>query len=326
VTLSDQTTPLGARDASSDDMVLPFEVPALGVRGRLVRIGSVVDDVIRRHEYPQPVAAVLGEAVALTGLLGALLKFDGKFILQTKTDGPVNFLVVDFTSPGKLRGLAQYDAEKLTKLMANGNTDTSQLLGEGHLAMTIDQGRDMERYQGVVALEGQSLSDAAHSYFKQSEQIPTMVKLSSAPLIDIKHEGWRAGGILIQHLPKEGGARAPDLPPGDVPGGLEGVPEFEEDDNWAKAKFLLETVEDHELLDPMLSSEKLLYRLFHEDGVRVFPDLSLEWHCHCSRERTTEMLSQFSVEDKRYMIKDGQVEVTCEFCNTTYRFDPEELD
>jgi molecular chaperone Hsp33 len=127
-------------------------------------------------------------------------------------------------------------------------------------------------------------------------------------------------------LPKQGGVRAQDLPPGDVPGNLEGVPEFEDDDDWAKAKFLLETVADHELLDPMLSSEKLLYRLFHEDGVRVFPDQPLEWHCHCSRERTTAMLQQFSAEDKRYMIKDGQVEVTCEFCNVTYRFAPAELD
>lgn len=307
-------------------MVLPFEVAALGVRGRLVRIGNVVNEVIRRHDYPQPVAAVLGEAVALTGLLGALLKFDGKFILQTKTDGPVNFLVVDFTSPGKLRGLAQFDAEKLAALTAQGKTDSQQLLGHGHLAMTIDQGADMERYQGVVALEGQSLSDAAHSYFKQSEQIPTMVKLAAAPLIDIRQEGWRAGGILIQHLPREGGSRAPDLSPGDVPDHLAGTTEFTEDDDWARAKAFLNTVEDHELLDPTLSSEKLLYRLFHEDGVRVFPELALEWHCHCSKQRTSDMLSKFNTEDKSYMVKDGQIEVTCEFCNTTYRFDPAELE
>ena len=180
---------------SSDNIVLPFDVAALGVRGRVVRIGTVVDDVIRRHNYPQPVAAVLAQAVALTGLLGTLLKFDGKLILQTKTDGAVNFLVIDYSSPGKLRGLAQFNAVKLEALITKGKTDTAQLLGVGHLAMTIDQGADMERYQGVVRLEGQSLSEAAHGYFKQSEQIPTRVKLSAAPVIGTTSEGWRAGGI-----------------------------------------------------------------------------------------------------------------------------------
>lgn len=295
------------------------------MRGRIVRLGKVVDQIIQRHNYPQPVAALLSEAVALTGLLGALLKFDGKFILQTKTDGPVHFLVVDYSTPGKIRGLAQYDAAKLEDAIGGGRAQAAQLLGRGHLALTIDQGEDMDRYQGVVALEGQTLSEAADGYFRQSEQIPTMVALTAAPLLRRQSEAWRAGGILIQHLPEHGAGRMPDLPPGDAPPGLELPLDSSEDDRWSKAKILLETVEDHELLDPTLSGEQLLYRLYHEDGVRVFADQPLEWHCHCSRDRTMEMLAQFSEDDRNYMIKDGKVEVICEFCNTVYGFKPEEL-
>jgi molecular chaperone Hsp33 len=308
----------------SDNIVLPFQVSSLGVRGRLVRTGNAVDDVIRRHDYPEPVAALLAEAVALTSLLGASLKFEGKFIFQIKTDGPVNFLVVDYTSPGKIRGLAHYDNDKIAGLRARA-IHQADLLGSGHLAMTIDQGADMERYQGVVALDNQTLSGAAETYFRQSEQIPSAFKLAAGPVAGRTGQGWRAGGILIQHLPEQGGGRHRDLAPGDVPKHHDAPVVPDEDDNWVTARSLLDTVEDHELLDPTLRAEALLYRLYHEPGVRIFSERPLEWHCRCSRERITEMLSRFNDDDRAHMVKDGVVTVTCEFCFASYTFAPEEI-
>src|ERR1700712_2863919 len=155
-----------------DDAALPFEVDALDLRGRLTRLGPALDDVLTKHDYPAPVGKLLGEAIVLTTLLGSSLKFDGRFILQTQTDGPVSFLIVDFQAPDKLRAYARFDAARLKEGMTSG-----ALLGHGHLAMTIDQGPDMSRYQGLVALEGGDLEDAAHEYFLRSEQIPTRVRL-----------------------------------------------------------------------------------------------------------------------------------------------------
>src|SRR6476619_4380964 len=156
-----------------DDTVLPFEVGALDLRGRLTRLGPALDDILTKHDYPAPVGKLLGEALVLTTLLGTSLKFEGRFILQTRTDGPVSFLVVDFKSPDRLRAYARFDAARLKDGQTSG-----ELLGKGHLAMTIDQGADMSRYQGLVALDGGTLEDAAHEYFLRSEQIPTRVRLA----------------------------------------------------------------------------------------------------------------------------------------------------
>jgi molecular chaperone Hsp33 len=176
----------------------------------------------------------------------------------------------------------------------------------------------------VVPLEGTSLSEAAHTYFRQSEQIPTEVRLAVAPHYvqrdGSQHTGWRVGGLIVQHLPEDGGIRMADLPDG-----RNDAPEDDEDDRWTKARVLMRTVEDHELLDPMLSPEQLLYRLYHEDGVRAFPPQDLVRQCRCSRERVETMLGQFSDDDRAYMVEDGQIKVTCEFCNAKYAFDPEEV-
>jgi molecular chaperone Hsp33 len=307
----------------TSDSVLPFEVKPLGVRGRVVRLGAVIDDILQRHDYPQAVSAVLAEAVALTAMLGAILKYDGKFILQTKTDGPVDLIVADYVSPGGVRGYARFNREAVAALETPTQAD---LLGKGYLAMTVDQGADMERYQGIVPLEHISLSEAADIYFKQSEQIPTRLKLSSGPLLSRgeKAEHWRAGAIMVQHLPAEGGSSAMTFSSGDAPEGSE--EDVREDDNWVKARLLLDTVEDHELLDPMVSAETLLFRLYHEDGVTVYPETSLVRHCTCSAEAVTEMLKGFPPEDRADMVKDGEIKVTCEFCSTEYRFKPEEFD
>ncbi len=189
---------------SVDDTILPFEVAALDLRGRVVRLGPAVDAILRGHDYPAPVAKLVGEAVVLTVLLGSVLKFEGRFILQTKTDGPVRMLVVDYRTPRSIRALASFDKERVAKAIAAGRDDAGALLGRGHLAMTIDQGPDTARYQGLVALEGRDLEHAAHEYFLRSEQIPTRVRLAVGEefLADGARYGWRAGGILLQFIPK----------------------------------------------------------------------------------------------------------------------------
>src|SRR3981189_2214053 len=306
-----------------DDAVLPFEVNALDLRGRLTRLGPALDDVLTKHDYPAPVGKLLGEAIVLTTLLGSSLKFDGRFILQTQTDGPVSFMIVDFQAPDRLRAYARFDAKRL-----KDGQDSGALLGRGHLAMTIDQGPDMSRYQGLVALEGGSLEDAAHEYFLRSEQIPTRVRLAVGEEWRGGDDGpkhrWRAGGMLLQFLPKAPDrARQADLHPGDAREGSV-THTIEEDDAWVEGQSLISTVEDVELIDPDLSGERLLYCLFHERGLRVFHPLPLRAQCSCSREAVSAMLKSFAPQDRADMVKDGKVVVTCEFCSSVYQFTPHE--
>jgi molecular chaperone Hsp33 len=307
-----------------DDAVLPFEVAVLDVRGRVVRLGPALDQILGQHNYPTPVCKLLGEAIVLTVLLGASLKFKGRFILQTQSDGSVRMLVVDYRSPGLVRACAQFDGDRVSAL---GEATAGDLLGRGHLAMTIDQGPDMSRYQGLVALSGEGLEQAAHEYFLRSEQIPTRVRLAVAEEFSAAGGGmrrsWRAGGLLLQFLPKKAERmRGPDLDPGDAPEGTAPhvVPE---DDAWVEGQALVATIADVELIDPALSSERLLYRLFHEHGVRVFRPAAVEARCSCSRERVDSILRSFSPEDRAGMVEDGRILVTCEFCNAKYEFSPD---
>ena len=308
-----------------DDAVLPFEVAELDLRGRLTRLGPALDDILTKHDYPAPVGKLLGEAIVLATLLGSSLKFDGRFILQTQTDGPVSFMVVDFQAPDRLRAYARYDAARLKDVQGSGS-----LLGKGHLAMTVDQGPDMSRYQGLVTLDGGGLEAAAHEYFLRSEQIPTRVRLAvgeewrgGGPNGGVKHR-WRAGGMLLQFLPKAPErARQADLHPGDAPEGVE-THEVAEDDAWVEGQSLISTVEDVELIDSELSGERLLYRLFHERGVRVFKPLPLQAKCSCSRDAVSAMLKSFTPQDRADMVKDDKVVVTCEFCSSVYQFTPHE--
>jgi molecular chaperone Hsp33 len=316
-------TPVRAPSAIPvDDVVLPFEVGALDLRGRLTRLGPALDDVLTKHDYPAPVGKLLGEAIVLATLLGSSLKFAGRFILQAQTDGPVSLLIVDFQAPDRLRAYARFDAARLVP-----GLDSGALLGCGHLAMTIDQGPDMSRYQGLVALQGGNLEDAAHEYFLHSEQIPTRVRLAVGEEWrggDGPKHRWRAGGMLLQFLPKAPErARQPDLHPGDAPDGVV-MQRVVEDDAWVEGQSLISTVEDIELIDPDLSGERLLYRLFHERGVRVFPSLPLRAQCSCSRDAVTSMLKSFTPKDRADMVKDGKVVVTCEFCSSVYEFTPQQ--
>ena len=311
---------------SVEDAVLPFDIKPLGVRGRIVRLGGVLDDILNRHEYPMAASAVLAEAVALVAMFGDMLKFDGKFILQTSTDGPVSMLVADFVSPDRIRCYARVDVDALARLEADGAASAQSIIGNGHLAMTVDQGEDMERYQGIVGLNNATLSDAAHDYFRQSEQIPTLLRLAAGPLVGRAghQDKWRAGAIMIQHLPEDGGISPIQVYSGDDPAG-NADPEVDEDDNWRKAKLLLQTVEDHELIDPLLSSERVLYRLFHEDGVTVYPELQLKRYCSCSADRLKGILASMPADDKAHMAEDGSIDVKCEFCSASYHFDADEI-
>ncbi|MBV8752593.1 MAG: Hsp33 family molecular chaperone [Hyphomicrobiales bacterium] len=328
--MTDTAIPVRAPAATSaDDTILPFGVAALDLRGRVVRFGGAIDDILTRHDYPVPVSKLLGEAVVLTVLLGSTLKFEGRFILQTKSDGPVRMVVVDFATPDRIRACATFDRARVEAAIGAGETSTGALMGRGHLAMTIDQGPERSRYQGVVPLDGGSLETAAHEYFRRSEQIPTRVRLAVAEEFRSSGDGlrrhWRAGGILGQFLPRSPERmRVPDLDPGDAPPGT--APHtLAEDDAWVEGRSLIDTVEDIELLDPAVSSERLLYRLFHERGVRVFRSAQLRAQCSCSREGVAAMLGSFSREERADMVENGAISVTCEFCNANYRFEPREI-
>jgi molecular chaperone Hsp33 len=318
------------RPESGDDVVVPFTLEQLDGRGRVVRLSEALDAILTRHNYPAPVARLLGEAVVLAALIGSSLKFQGKFILQTQTDGPVNLIVVDLDAPDGLRGYARFDADAVQKAIELGETRPGQMLGRGHLAMTVDQGVHMERYQGIVALEGGSLEDVAHTYFQQSEQVPTLVRLAVAQLSrkGRRSPHWRAGGVLVQHLPPHGMRTMPDLPgDGNFDNPETADPNFKESDKWTETRALLGTVADDELADPDVSAERLLFRLFHETGVRVFEPMPLEERCTCSAERIEAMLrDNFTAEERQEMVVNDEIEVVCEFCSADYHFKPYEFD
>jgi molecular chaperone Hsp33 len=314
---------------AGDDHVVPFQVEGLDTRGRAVQLGPLLDGILSRHAYPPQVARLLAEAIALTVILGTSLKFDGKLILQTQSDGPVSMLVTDFRAPQSVRAYAAFDEEALADAVANGRISPAELLGNGTLALTIDQGEFMQRYQGIVALDGSSLEEVARVYFRQSEQIPTHVRLSTATLIERDANGKmveriRAGGIIVQFLPESPERmRLGDISGGDAPEGHEMF--HNEDDAWLEAKALASTIEDSELTDPQVGVEGLLYRLFNERGVRVFPATKVLDDCSCSEDKIRGVLKGFSAEEIRDSIEDGKIEVRCEFCSTAYVFEPEEF-
>jgi molecular chaperone Hsp33 len=289
------------------DFVLPFHLEGAAVSGRLVRLGPAADAILSRHDYPAPIAALLGETLALSVGLAGALKYDGVFTLQTKGNGPVSFLVADVTSDGNLRGYAQFDPERVpadAPVRPEGQS-VPTWLGAGHLAFTVDQGSNTERYQGIVALEGSTLAECVHHYFRQSEQVETAIKVA----VDHK-DGWRAAALLLQRLPVAGGAKEVA------------------DDRWLEALSLMATVTSAELADFALAPNDLLFRLFHEKGVRVYPRKGKELRdlCRCSEDRVVTMLRSFPRAEIESLKKDGAVEVVCEFCRREYRFDERGLN
>ena len=292
-------------DLTYPNEVQPFSLEGANVRGRLVRLGQAYADILDPHNYPSQVGGLMGELSAMTVALADSLKYDGLFILQTQSDGPVAMMVVDVTSEGTMRGYARYDADKLNK---ESSPTVPHLMGSGHLAFTVDQGQDMERYQGITALEGASLAECAQSYFRQSEQLETAILLAADP------ETKRAAALMIQKMPATGGTGATDQH-------LD-LTQEEEDERWRNAVVLMSSMTPSELLDPSLSSGDLLYRLYHEDGVRLYDNKPLKFLCRCSGEKVAATLASFPEEDLNEMKTDeGLIVATCEFCRTDYKFD-----
>ncbi len=307
------TAPGIARNGIADDLILPFQTDADAVRGRLVRLGPAVDAILNRHDYPEPVAVLLGEALALAASLAATLKYDGVFTLQTKGDGPVSMLVADMTTAGALRGYAQVNRERLRETLARPGLGAAsgpvpRLLGAGHLAFTVDQGPSTDRYQGIVELNGATLSDCIHHYFRQSEQLQATINLAVGRAEGVGGKTWRAGALMIQRLPE---AR-------------DGDPEAEEE-GWRDAAAKVASCTRRELLDPALPADRLLYRLFHEGGVRVHQVRRLSDSCRCSQQRVVRMLRGLPAAELDDLKIDGKLVVTCEFCNRGYRFAEDEL-
>jgi molecular chaperone Hsp33 len=287
------------------DCTQPFEIEKSNVRGRMVRLGDELDLILTRHAYPKPVARFLAETLTLAVMLASTLKYEGVFSLQTRGDGPIRLMVADVTSTGDLRAYAQFDEDALAKVAGDiAIAPAPALLGKGHIAFTVDQGPDTERYQGIVELYGKTLADCVQHYFRQSEQIDTGITVP----VDRDEDGhWRSGGVLLQRLPGER------------------HPASDEEDGWRRAMVLLTTATTEELVDPALRPSELLMRLYHEDGVRVWPVQALRFGCRCSRERVTTMLGTMSRDDIEAMKVDGVVEVACQFCSTVYRFDDDDL-
>jgi molecular chaperone Hsp33 len=291
-------TGLPAGDAR--DFIQPFSIEGHGVRGRLVRLSGVVDRIIRQHAYPDSVARLLAEMMVLAAALGAALKYEGVFTLQTKGDGPIRLMVVDLTSDGAMRGYAQFDAEKVAAIPPE-QASLPRLHGKGYLAFTVDQGQHTDRYQGIVEMDGATLSDCVHHYFRQSEQLQAGFKLAASKAAD----GWRAGAIMLQRLPQEN---------------VTEMAEDVADDAWRRAFILMASCTDRELLDLETPATDILYRLFHEDGVRAQKAQGIEAKCRCSRGRVETVLKAMTPEDLADMQVGGKLVVTCEFCNSQYDF------
>ena len=303
---------------ASDDQALPFQLDALGVRGRLVRLGPSLDAVIERHGYPIGVARPLAEAMVLCAALATSLKYDGIFTLQISGDGPVRLLVTDLTTDGALRGYAQFDSWKLA--VALGGTAEApegyvpKLFGHGRLAFTVDQGQHTERYQGIVPLEGGSLADCAHTYFRQSEQLPTGIKLAAERIESDGVAHWRAAALMVQQMPEFDAGRID-------------VDHEQREDDWRKAVILMASATEAEMLDPELPDTTLLHRLFHGERPRLFTRRNFGARCRCSRKRIDRVLRSIQrqeLDDLRD--PSGRVVVKCEFCSTEYGYDDHDLD
>ncbi|MDE1148813.1 MAG: Hsp33 family molecular chaperone HslO [Azospirillaceae bacterium] len=295
------------------DKVQPFQLDRSNLRGRMVRLGPVLDEILGRHAYPGPVAQMLAETITLATTLAAALKYEGVFTLQTKGDGPIRLMVADVTSAGAVRGYAQFDEDALkTALEAPGDkAPVPTLLGKGYLAFTVDQGEHTQRYQGIVGLEGERMDDCVRHYFTQSEQLATGIVVH-AGLSDAGK--WAGGTIMLQALPDEdAGGVVSDAKPSDL------------EDDWRRAMALLSTVTPGEMLDPALPVNDVLFRLFHEEEVRVYDAHDLAAQCRCSRERVETVLKSLPRDEVAELKVDGVVEVACEFCSMAYRFDDAQL-
>lgn len=308
-----------------DDSVLPFQLDVSDIRGRVARLDGVLDGILEQHDYPPAVEALVAEMATLTALIGQTIKLRWKLSLQVQSKGAVRMIATDYYGPteegepARIRAYASYDADRLT------DAAPFDQIGEGYFAIMIDQGSDMTPYQGITPLAGGSLRACAEAYFAQSEQIPTRFALSFGQSHEqTGDQHWRAGGIMLQHMPKasplmiteatgDGGLLAPE----DVVGG------GENGENWTRVNALLDTVEDLELIGPSVSPDTLLVRLFHEETPRVFDPQPVRFGCTCSEDRVRQSLSIYSARDIETMTtEEGRVTADCQFCGAHYDLDP----
>jgi molecular chaperone Hsp33 len=293
--------------APAADFVLPFDLPDVGLRGRILRLDAVSTRALAAHPLPEAGQRVLAEALGLSALLGSALRFEGRLSVQTKGGGPLNLLVTDFFAGGGLRGYARVDE---TQFAASGRSgDFATLVGQGALAITIEPKKGALPYQGLVPLSPDGLAASAETYFAQSEQLPTMLKLAAGPIYRSgEGRGWRAGAFMVQAVP---GAR---------------IGEVKASDDWRRVALFMQTLEDIELLDTAVAAESVLWRLFHEDEVRVHPSQKLHFQCSCEAERVRAVLNSYPIgELKELPDPDGIIRTRCEFCGTVYEFPLETL-
>lgn len=289
--------------------ITPFFLPRRPVRGRLIRLGVLADALLTRHVNHPSVTRLSGEALALVAALASALKFRGSFSLQAKGDGPVGMLLADCTDTGALRGYARASEAKLaTLLQDHPDPSPGQLLGSGFFAMTVDRGPDMDRYQGIVKIEGETLTAMALHYFETSEQLRCFLRIACAKT----PAGWRASALILEKVAGEGGVD-PDMDAAT------------QEESWRTATTLATTVTDAELLDDLLTSDRLIWRLFHGEGVDAGRPRALAYGCRCSRQRLSGILEGFGAEDLDHMAADGAIVMTCEFCNLDFRFDRSEV-
>ncbi len=295
------------------DSCVSFMIENGVYQGRLIRLHQVVDTIVGKHCYPRPIGAAVAESTVLGALLASQLKYDGLFTLQIQSNGVITLLVVDVTSDGKIRACARFDEEHLHQSQKLRKTEgkiepTPHLLGGGVLAFTVDQGPDTELYQGMVDLQGKTLTECALRYFKQSEQIDTALKLFlKAP--EGESSSWLAAGIMLQKMPAAGSVLSAE----------------EQAETWNEAKIFMDSLREDEVFNAELSSELLLHRLFHSSKLHIFNTCSYQFGCRCSREKLLTTLQGFSADDVKSMVQDGKITATCRFCNEQYVYSPAEL-
>ncbi|OZB19451.1 MAG: molecular chaperone Hsp33 [Rhodobacterales bacterium 34-62-10] len=311
-----------------DDTVLPFQLDSSDIRGRVARLDGVLDGILKQHDYPPVVEALVAEMALLTALIGQTVKLRWKLQLQVQSNGPVRMIATDYYGPteegesARIRAYASYDAARLT------DGRPFDQIGAGYFAIMIDQGRDMAPYQGITPLAGGSLSSCAEAYFAQSEQLPTRFALSFGKSTERGgHEYWRAGGVMLQHMPK-----ASPFAKGTEATGEDGLlhardlVDGEDGENWNRVNLLLDTVEELELVGPRVAPTDLLVRLFHEESPRVFDAQPVRFGCTCSEDRVRQSLSIYSAKDIRTMTTDeGRVTADCQYCGAHYDLDPATL-
>ncbi|MDD7969808.1 Hsp33 family molecular chaperone HslO [Roseinatronobacter alkalisoli] len=297
-----------------DDTVLPFQLDRSDIRGRVARLDTALERVLSRHDYPALVETLVAEACLLTAMIGQTIKLRWRLSLQIRGDGPVRLIATDYFAPtsdgapARIRAYASFDRDRLQQ-----GVDPFAQIGRGYFAIVIDQGKGMTPYQGITPLRGASLTDCAEAYFEQSEQLPTRFALSfGRSVLPGQDEKWRAGGVMLQHMPQASGA---------APREREALAE-----DWGRANLLLDTVEELELIGPNVQPPELLLRLFHEETPRVFDPQAVHFGCSCSEEKVRNSLSIYSAKDIATMTTpDGTVTADCQFCGAHYTLDPATL-